>query len=570
MRLSPISLAITRGSSLVGSGGSAAFSPTSLFAASEEGAFYDFSNLATLRQNSYGVGAVTDYGDPVGFVLDQSKGSSTFNDLGPELLPNPDFTTDISRVSGGGTQSRAWDNGALVITNAGAFNNVVFELYDFQESGAPYLFEIEVSEINLDGGGAIDAFAHSGAGTNYYSGLFSSPGTYSCVLIPTSGAAQNMQVAFPGGSVNSSMRIERMSYRKLPGNHLTQSTSTARPLLARVPVGGRRNLIPFSEALTSNPNYQFGAAQTTVTLMPSEVAPDGSTGNVYRIQMNAASGSFVTLGAASVRTVSVYAKQYSGASDFGIFLQNGGTSGTQNRFTAGADWQRFDFSAASAASGNYGINNTDDSYAVDVLVWGYQAETSAAVTNYQKVTAAYDITESGKADVVGLYFDKTDDHLISASIDFSGTDNATIAASLVPSNSTDNSQRLITHEEDSTSHLRTNVAGSAKVVQMGSGAGVIRTATMPYEYYSPTYFVGRADISDPIVKIQGSGASGESAAGQGSGNYAKNAVYIGRNQNGGFNWYQGFLMNALLIDRYITDEETTELETYLEDKAGVE
>jgi hypothetical protein len=32
------------------------FSPTSLFASNEEGAFYDFSNLATLRQNSDGTG----------------------------------------------------------------------------------------------------------------------------------------------------------------------------------------------------------------------------------------------------------------------------------------------------------------------------------------------------------------------------------------------------------------------------------------------------------------------------------------------------------------------------------
>ena len=68
----PISRAISRGIS-DGLGGSAsAWSPTTLFANSENGAWYDPSDLSTLFQDSAGTTPVTSDGDPVGKILDQS------------------------------------------------------------------------------------------------------------------------------------------------------------------------------------------------------------------------------------------------------------------------------------------------------------------------------------------------------------------------------------------------------------------------------------------------------------------------------------------------------------------
>ena len=52
-------------------GGGAVFTPLSLFASSEEGAWYDPSDLTSLAQNSDGTGAVT-VGDPVGYMADKS------------------------------------------------------------------------------------------------------------------------------------------------------------------------------------------------------------------------------------------------------------------------------------------------------------------------------------------------------------------------------------------------------------------------------------------------------------------------------------------------------------------
>ena len=68
MRLSAISLAITR----IDRAGAAGFSPLSLFASGEVGAWYDPSDLSTMFQDSAGTTPVTADGQPVGLILDKS------------------------------------------------------------------------------------------------------------------------------------------------------------------------------------------------------------------------------------------------------------------------------------------------------------------------------------------------------------------------------------------------------------------------------------------------------------------------------------------------------------------
>ena len=56
------------------SGSALAFSPASLFAASEPGVWLDPSDLTTLFQDTAGTLPVTTPGQPVALVLDKSKG----------------------------------------------------------------------------------------------------------------------------------------------------------------------------------------------------------------------------------------------------------------------------------------------------------------------------------------------------------------------------------------------------------------------------------------------------------------------------------------------------------------
>ena len=70
--------------------GDGLFSPIQLFANSEQGAWYDPSDLTTLYQTSTGTTPVTADGQPVGLVLDKSRGL----ELGDELVTNGTFDTD--------------------------------------------------------------------------------------------------------------------------------------------------------------------------------------------------------------------------------------------------------------------------------------------------------------------------------------------------------------------------------------------------------------------------------------------------------------------------------------------
>ena len=58
------------------------FSPSSLFSAGEQGAWYDPSDFSTMFQDSAGTTPVTAVEQPVGLILDKSKGLA----LGPDAL----------------------------------------------------------------------------------------------------------------------------------------------------------------------------------------------------------------------------------------------------------------------------------------------------------------------------------------------------------------------------------------------------------------------------------------------------------------------------------------------------
>ena len=59
-----------------------------LFASGEQGAWYDPSDLSTMFQDSTGTTFVTADGQPVGLILDKSKGLA----LGAERLVNGEFS----------------------------------------------------------------------------------------------------------------------------------------------------------------------------------------------------------------------------------------------------------------------------------------------------------------------------------------------------------------------------------------------------------------------------------------------------------------------------------------------
>jgi hypothetical protein len=205
------------------------FSPASLFAAGEQGWWYDPSNMSTLFQNSAGTTPVTAMEQPVGLQLDLSKGLV----LVPELVTNGDFSdgttgwtigatiTAVSVVDG---ELQFTGSGNLNATNSNWFSQVVFEAEDFKR----YVVEFDARWIS---GGNLQA----GAGFNLVRTIQPNTSLTRYSFVTGRGAAgggdlrQRVTFSADSGAV---WRIDNISVRELPGNHRFQTTSANRPVVS--------------------------------------------------------------------------------------------------------------------------------------------------------------------------------------------------------------------------------------------------------------------------------------------------------------------------------------------------
>ena len=110
-------------------------------------------------------------------------------------------------------------------------------------------------------------------------------------------------------------------------------------------------------------------------------------------------------------TFSAYVKATAGNSSFNMYNFAAGWASYLGNSTATSEWQRFSFTttAASSSMSHFGINNFDDSYASDILIWGAQVEVATEASNYQKRVTDIDVTESGVGEVYYLKFDGVSD-----------------------------------------------------------------------------------------------------------------------------------------------------------------
>jgi len=190
-----------------------------LFSSGEEGAWYDPSDLTTLYQDAAGTTPVTGTGQPVGLMLDKSKGLT----LGAELVTNGTFDTDTTGwVGNNANATLTWQSGSTAL-----FENV-----------ADFAYVRTSASIALTAGKwyrvSFDLIARSHPSAAFHVGLgvsgnnIGSPGSYS-YLYKATGPAE-FQIRPNAAGIGTAV-FDNISIRELPGNHATQSTSTARPTL---------------------------------------------------------------------------------------------------------------------------------------------------------------------------------------------------------------------------------------------------------------------------------------------------------------------------------------------------
>lgn len=200
-----------------------------LFANNEQGFFYDPNDLNTMFQDAAGTIPVTAAGQPVGLVLDKSKGLS----LGSELNHNITFETLNGWTTGSATTT-VIENSEARVTFGGrltASGNNWFSLNGAYAAGEVYTVSFDATYIsggNLEVGFgyavAMTVFGNTNGGikTRY---TFTAGGNFNT----------NALLAFAASSAGSVWKIDNVSVKKVVGNHSYQTTSSMRPLLVASP-----------------------------------------------------------------------------------------------------------------------------------------------------------------------------------------------------------------------------------------------------------------------------------------------------------------------------------------------
>lgn len=193
----------------------ALFNPLSLFAAGEQGAWYDPSDMATMFQESTATTPAA-LEQPVGYMLDKHLGLA----LGSEIVSvaaDRDFSSDTGYWSkdpnvaiGSGTAN--W--------TAAVVNNALYRPGTLTQ-GKYYEVTFTVTSISA---GSIAVYAGGNTGT-----ARTAPGTYTQRVVC---GTTNTTLGWVSQTNPTTASIDNVSWKEVTGNHVSQATAAARPTLS--------------------------------------------------------------------------------------------------------------------------------------------------------------------------------------------------------------------------------------------------------------------------------------------------------------------------------------------------
>ncbi len=526
-----------------------------LFVNNEQGLWYDPSQFDTMFQDSAGTTPVTAAGDLVGLILDKRlwRGQT----LAQVIAGRPEICT-------GGTfdSVTGWNLLPGTTVSGGKLNVNSASGANYFDGSGPAGWYLMTFTIDSRVAGDVIMRLLSGASnvTSTLSTYRSAAGTYT-VIAYASGSFDRVALQCGGGGFNGV--IDNVSVKLIPGNHASQATSAARPVLARVPFGGRRNLLIRTEDYSTGwtlTNASGGASRNGNVLTFGANALDRFVQSNVALAAAQHTGSIVLSGTGAVR----------------LYMIGGdGTTGTPTDVTLTSTPTRYSVTrtpAGSGSGGGIGIYNNAGASPSTVTIDQAQLETGAAFTAYQKVTSTHDVTEAGKADCWHLSFDGSDDGMATGSSDFSGGDEIMVTAG-VRKNSDASRGMVVELGPDVTNAFllaAPNVNANTTYTFVSRGSGTQRVANSG-TFAAPitNVLTGRGKISAPSSNLRVDGVSQATDTNtQGTGNYANAAVYIGRRGGSSlpFNGHcYGLVVRAGLPDA----GQLVAVEQYMAGKTGV-
>ena len=220
-----------------------------LFAAGEQGVVYDPSDLSTLFQGAAGTTPVTAVDQPVGLVLDESKGLV----LGATLVTNGGFDSGAS-----------WVNGTWAISGGSATTSEGGNLAIIYQSGIVTIgkwYCVSFDLVSLVGGSGVAVYTGTTRTIAASSFIATTTGRKTGYIF-----ASDSAICFRAGLGTTTATIDNISVKELPGNHGKQATSTARPLYKAGP--SRIDYDAVDDALVTTFAASLGANCTVARAVP--------------------------------------------------------------------------------------------------------------------------------------------------------------------------------------------------------------------------------------------------------------------------------------------------------------
>lgn len=566
--------------------GKSGYSPLSLFAKGEQGAWYDPSDTTTLFQDSAGTTPVTASGQPVGLMLDKSKGLV----LGSERKSSTSIAVVGTPPAGASYDA---ETGAGTLTRTDASNQSYLTVNGLPASR---LYRLDILNTSLNQ----LTIRQNSAAAVLHTVL---PGARFIGYVSTQLYSDINIVASAAGATS----VTVVSVRELPGNHATQPTAGSRPIYRRGDSRGVVNLLTWSEDFS---NAAWTKATKTITANAA-TSPDGAVSadklveyittenhSVYRVVNYTATAHSYSVRVKNAGRNFIWLRANHSSSSFsGAFfnLTTGEITGVANctasvvALSNGWFECRIVYTPTTAVAGYVYVyirdTPTSPAYLGDgtsgIYIWGAQLEVGSTALPYQRNDSHLGGVATGDStDLHWLETDGVDDGMVTGSIDFTGTDKVSVFAGV--RKLSDAAMGILAElsasigQNPSSFYISAPGGVNAYGARIKAAAGIdygFNSRTTPAPVSSVLSLKGdltKSSLSDAVsFRLDGSAAG---SVGSGSptpvGNFGNYPLYLFR-RGGASPSFNGWFYGLAITGRLTTDAETVATEKYLAGKTAV-
>lgn len=212
-----------------------------LYAQDRRGLWDDPSNLSTLFQDAAGITPITAPGQPVGLILDKSRGLR----LGPNLSSNPTYETGLGNTTFGNSGLVYWDEvnkRAIFRRQAGEFAQILIRnIVSEPQIGRFYEISVDITNVSCTQGNiGLQSNLTQSSYTQFLNASSWVGQTRSYrIILPSERISGNywLFVQLNGVNVGGEIAVDNISCREVAGSHAYQFASVSRPLLRQDATG---------------------------------------------------------------------------------------------------------------------------------------------------------------------------------------------------------------------------------------------------------------------------------------------------------------------------------------------